>query len=218
VVGDLLGQPVHRWASVDVSAFARVVDELGGVVVDVERPIRDDEYPAENYAIRRVYIPSGLQWLTGEQALWYARTRHGSTDFDRASRQQAVLLALRDRARDRRILPRIPALIASLADAIQSDIAPREALALVRLGGGADYRSARLVLTPPLYGREINRPDMYAIEPNVARIRTAVAETLSGAPPAPTREDLAALAGAGGIPAQGGGAADADGTSFEDIP
>ncbi len=218
VVADLLGQPVHRWASIDVSAFARVVDELGGVVIDVEHPIRDDEYPVEDYSIRRVYIPSGLQWLTGEQALWYARTRHGSTDFDRAARQQALLLSLKDRARDRRMVPRIPALIGSLADAVQSDIAPREALALVRLGGNTDFRSARLVLTPPLYGREIIRPDLYAIEPNVARIRAAVAETLSGAPAPPARDDLASLTGGAGVPAQGSGAADATSVPFEDIP
>ncbi|HET7768226.1 MAG TPA: LCP family protein, partial [Chloroflexota bacterium] len=199
VVGDLIGQPIHRWASIEVAAFARTIDALGGVVVDVETPIRDDEFPAENYAIRRIYLPAGLQWLNGEQALWFARSRHGSNDFERAARQQALLLALKERARDRRTLTMVTPLLQSLADAVQTDLVPREVLALARLGGGAEYRSARLVLTPPTFGAEINRPDLYAIIPNVPRIRGAVADAFSG-----HSQSTAVLGGGSGVPAQGG--------------
>jgi LCP family protein required for cell wall assembly len=201
VVSDLISQPIHRWASIEIGAFAKTIDAVGGVLVDVERPIRDDEFPAENFAIRRIYLPAGLQWLSGEAALWYARSRHGSNDFDRASRQQALLLALKDRARDRRLLPKVPVLVQSLADAVQTDLAPRELLALSRLGGSTDFRSARLVLTPPAFGSEINRPDLYAIVPNVPRIRAAVAETFAGLPAAPV---MPAVLG-DIVPAQGGG-------------
>jgi LCP family protein required for cell wall assembly len=202
VVGDLIGQPIHRWASIDVSAFARMIDAVGGVVVDVERPIRDDEYPADNYAIRRIYIPAGLQWLNGEQALWYARSRHGSNDFDRAARQQVLLLGLKERARDRQIVSHLPVLFASLIDAVQTDVSPREALALMTLGTTADLRSNRLVLAPPVYGREIIRPDLYAIEPNVAQIRAAVADALAS--PAATTQGV--LGGTAPAPlSQGGG-------------
>ena len=206
VVGDLIGQPIHRWASIEVAAFAKTIDALGGVIVDVETPIRDDEYPADNFAIRRIYLPAGLQWLTGEQALWYARSRHGSNDFERAARQQALLLALKDRARDRRTLQMVTPLLQSLADAVQTDLAPREVLALARLGGAADFRSARLVLTPPTFGTEIIRPDLYAILPNVPRIRGAVADALSGAQVA---QGSGVLGGPGGaVPAQGGAGAE----------
>ena len=43
-------------------------------------------------------------------------------------------------------------------------------------------------------------------------------ETLSSAPATPLRDDLATLAGSTGVPAQGGGATDGTGSSFEDIP
>jgi LCP family protein required for cell wall assembly len=199
VVSDLIGQPIHRWASIEVGAFAKTIDALGGVVVDVETPIRDDEFPADNFAIRRIYLPAGLQWLTGEQALWYARSRHESNDFERAARQQALLLALKERARDRRTLAMVTPLLQSLADAVQTDLAPREVLALARLGGASDFRSARLVLTPPIFGTEINRPNLYAIVPNVPRIRGAVADTLSG-----SQVGVGVLGGVSGVPAQGG--------------
>ena len=183
VVSDLLGVPVHRWASIDVAAFARVIDALGGVVVDIERPIRDDAYPAENYAIRRILLPAGLQWLDGERALWYARSRHESTDFDRAARQQRLLLSLKERARDPRTLARLPALINSLAEAVQTDVSPREALALARLAAAADVRSvSSLVLAPPTYGRVVAQPSLYAVLPDRPRIQAAVAEVLAAGP------------------------------------
>jgi LCP family protein required for cell wall assembly len=187
VVSDLLGVPIHRWASIDTSAFATIIDAAGGVVVDVERPIRDDEYPNDDYSTRRIMIPSGLQWLDGEHALWYARSRHESSDFDRADRQQRLLLSLRGRARDPSLVPRIPPMILSLADAVQTDLSPREALTLANLGVKTDFTSVRgLILTPPEYGQQINRPDLYAILPNRERIRRDVNALLAADPAAPS--------------------------------
>ena len=183
VVSSLLGQPIHRWASIDIETFGHLIDAVGGVVVDVERPIRDDQYPNMDYSTRRIFIPAGLQWLDGERALWYARSRHEYNDFDRAARQQRLLLAIKERARDPAILSRLPSLASMLAGAVQTDITPREALALARSGALADFGSVRsLVLAPPDYGREIIRPDFYAIQPDVARIRRDVATVLSSSP------------------------------------
>jgi LCP family protein required for cell wall assembly len=193
VVGDLVGLPVHRWASVDTSAFAAVVDAIGGVVVDVDTPIRDDDYPTDDYGVRRIMLPAGLQWLDGERALWYARSRHASNDYDRAGRQQRLLRALQGRARDPSLLPRVPALLGVVAGAVQTDVSPREAVVLARLAAGAaagasgangDLRTVRgIVLTPPEYGRELIRPDLYAVVPDRARIRQAVSTLLTEAPP-----------------------------------
>jgi LCP family protein required for cell wall assembly len=194
VVGDLLGVPIHRWASIDTSAFATMIDALGGVVVDVERPIRDDEFPNEDYSVRRILIPSGLQWLDGERALWYARSRHGSNDFDRAERQQRLLLSLKGRARDPTVVPRLPGMVLSLADAVSTDVSPREALTLASLGVKTDFKTVRgLVLTPPAYGAILNRPDLFAVVPNRQRIRRDVAALLSAeaSPSSPSPSPIA---------------------------
>jgi LCP family protein required for cell wall assembly len=217
VVSDVMGVPIHRWASIDVKAFQTLIDAVGGVVVDVDRPIRDDEYPNEDYSIRRILIPAGLQWMDGERALWYARSRHSSNDFDRGLRQQRLLLALKERARDARTIQRLPQLMDALANAIQTDISPREALALSRLGSSQNIGAVRsLVLQPPVYGREIARADLYAIEPNLTRIRADVASllstgtstTTSAAPPLPTIRTLPLLPV--GIAGQGGGGSPMD--------
>jgi polyisoprenyl-teichoic acid--peptidoglycan teichoic acid transferase len=164
-----------------------MVDAMGGVVVDVEHPIRDDQYPNDDYSTRRILIPAGLQWLDGERALWYARSRHASNDFDRADRQQRLLLSLKSRARDPSLVPRLPGLILSLADAVQADVSPREALTIASLGVKTDFKTVRgLVLTPPEYGQPIDRPDLYVVIPNRERIRRDVAALLAADPAAPS--------------------------------
>lgn len=103
-VEQFLGVPVDYIAQVDFRGFEQLVDSVGGVLIDVPSPILDAEYPTEHYGVERIYIPAGLQVLDGRTALIYARTRHGSSDFDRGKRQQQVLRALFDQVRSRGLL------------------------------------------------------------------------------------------------------------------
>jgi LCP family protein required for cell wall assembly len=103
-VEQFLGVAVDYTAQVDFHGFEQLVDTLGGIVVDVPTPLLDGEYPTENYGYQRIYIASGLQTLDGRTALIYARTRHASSDFERGKRQQQVLRALLEQARDRGLL------------------------------------------------------------------------------------------------------------------
>ncbi|MCS6841803.1 MAG: LCP family protein [Roseiflexus sp.] len=103
-VEQFLGVTVDYIAQVDFRGFEQLIDSVGGVLIDVPAPILDAEYPTENYGVERIYIPAGLQVLDGRTALIYARTRHGSSDFDRSKRQQHVLRALFDQVRARGLL------------------------------------------------------------------------------------------------------------------
>ncbi len=103
-VEQFLGIRIDYIAQVDFNGFQQVVDAVGGVLVDVERPLLDAEYPTDDYGVERVYIPAGLQMLNGRDALIYARSRHGSNDFDRGKRQQQVLRALAARVRGQNAL------------------------------------------------------------------------------------------------------------------
>ncbi len=78
-------------AQVDFQGFERIVDSVGGIMVDVKQTLIDPEYPTENHGVERIYIPAGLQIMDGRTSLIYARSRHSSNDFDRSKRQQQVL-------------------------------------------------------------------------------------------------------------------------------
>ncbi len=142
-VEQLLGVPVHHYALVGFAGFEKLVDQVGGVVVDVERPIKDNEYPDQDYGVRRIFFQPGLQRLDGESSLWYVRTRHADSDFGRARRQQQFLLGLRRQALQLNLLPKAPSILAALSDTIKTDLRPTEILGLARVA--KDLDSSRVV-------------------------------------------------------------------------
>jgi LCP family protein required for cell wall assembly len=85
------GVRVDHHVVVDFSCFRGTVDALGGVQVSVPERIYDPYYPTEDYGYKVVRFEPGPQWLNGERALEYARTRYGDTDFGRMRRQQQLL-------------------------------------------------------------------------------------------------------------------------------
>ncbi len=77
---------------VNFKAFREIVNSLGGIEVKVAKDYTD-EYWDNSYKT----IPAGSVFMDGATALWYARARKASNDFDRARRQQEVLNALAKR-------------------------------------------------------------------------------------------------------------------------
>lgn len=102
-----LGIRVHDYVVADFNTFITVVDAIGGIDVDVPQTINDPEYPDMHYGYDPFYITAGRHHLDGATALKYARTRHGSSDFRRAERQQQVLMAIRERVTSLDNLPQL---------------------------------------------------------------------------------------------------------------
>lgn len=145
------GVDVHAYVRVDFDGFVRIVDSVGGIDLDAPHPLVDYEYPTADYGVTVVEFPAGPQHLDGERALIYARIRHGSSDLQRAERQQLVLRALLLRVLEPSAWPRLPALAAALRSAASTDLTPldlvRLAPSLLRAGqAGLDQR----VLVPPM--------------------------------------------------------------------
>jgi len=132
-VEDFLGIPIHHYAVVDFQGFEKLIDAIGGVTIDVEKPIRDDEYPTPDYGTISIYIPAGVQHMDGQRALQYARTRHADSDFGRIKRQQQVLIAARNQVMRLDIIPKLPNMLGILQESIKTDLAPADILALAGL-------------------------------------------------------------------------------------
>ncbi len=176
VLGELYGIDIRYYVEVNFIGFTQTVDALGGTTINVQLPVTDDHFPGEDGRARRVYIPVGPQHMTGAEALVYARSRHGSNDFDRAQRQQRVLFSLREHADIPTLLPRVPGLVAALSQAVRTDI-PRDLLPdLLGLAARIDTKDIRsFVFTPSLYQTEYqSSPRGYILVPKLERIRTAV--------------------------------------------
>jgi LCP family protein required for cell wall assembly len=94
-VEELLGVPIQYYAQIDFDAFIKFIDEIGGVKINVPEKITVD--PIVNKKNNTITLMPGIQTLPGELALAYARARHTEGgDFDRAQRQQQVIMAIRN--------------------------------------------------------------------------------------------------------------------------
>lgn len=132
-VGDLLGTPIDYVAVADFRGFAGLVDAIGGVTVDVERELVDTRFPTADRRFTTVRFAPGPQRMDGVTALTYARVRHPDSDFERGVRQQAVLLAVVARLRERGDLANLLAAeraAAALAGYVRTDMPAEQMLAL----------------------------------------------------------------------------------------
>ena len=184
IMGELYDLKVRYFVEVNFDGFKKVVDSVGGVTINVQVPVVDDQFPGTTGRVQRLYIPSGLQHMDGDQALRYARSRHTSTDFDRGARQQRVLLSLREQADPQTLIPRLPELVAALKSAVRTDVPIDQLDELLGLASQVDTANIRsFVFAPPLYSRDTCQDARGCVViPNISRIKQAVKNAFSGDP------------------------------------
>ena len=189
-LGYMLGIQIPYYVEVNFSGFRQVVDTLGGVTIDVQIPVTDYDYPTDNgRGAIKLYIPPGIQHMSGEEALAYARSRHATSDFDRSLRQQRVITSVRQQTDVLSFLDpnKLDALGQALRNAIHTDF-PRDQLPqLVSLIEKADTTNLHsLVFTPPQYAVQCPPAECvvhYWLHPNLPAIRQAVAQALTSSSP-----------------------------------
>jgi LCP family protein required for cell wall assembly len=118
-VSKVLNLPIHYYARVDFTGFKDLVNAVGGVDINVSEDLYDPYYPGGS-----VYIKKGQKHMDGEMALKYARSRETTSDFDRARRQQEVLVAVREKILSSQTLlnpKKIADIIKVLGDHIKTD-------------------------------------------------------------------------------------------------
>ena len=108
-VSEVVGLPINYWVTMNFDGFRSLVDSLGGVNINVpvgftaQYPINDD--PSINAGWKIIHFSPGTQHMDGEQAIEYARARYvlsplsQGTDFARSVRQQLLISAILERAR-----------------------------------------------------------------------------------------------------------------------
>lgn len=96
IVDDITGQPIHYAVTLDFKGFRELVDTVGGVDVFLDNPFSEPtQFEGENAL--NFSLPAGKNHIDGPKALFFVRARYASSDFDRAKRQQQVLIALKDK-------------------------------------------------------------------------------------------------------------------------
>lgn len=132
-ISELFQIPITYYVSVDFTGFERIIDELGGVEVNVENKFDDYTYPIKgrednpDYYSRfeHLHFDAGLQKMDGSLALKYARSRHAfgpeGSDFARARRQQLLLEAVKEKLLSRQTLLN-PVVLSKLISEFNKDV------------------------------------------------------------------------------------------------
>ncbi|MFA5184777.1 MAG: LCP family protein [Patescibacteria group bacterium] len=130
---ELLQTPIEYYVRVDFNGFSNVIDQLGGIEINVENVLDDYTYPIygqednPNYYARfeHLHFDKGWQHMNGATALKYARSRHAlgleGSDFARARRQQLILEAVKNKLFSTRTLLN-PVMITKLANEFSKNI------------------------------------------------------------------------------------------------
>lgn len=122
------GLQIDHTAMVDFNGFRQIVTTIGGVDVPISCPytdwhLIDPSYDPENENNWELYTAGpGLIHMDGDLALWYARSRKKSNDFDRGRRQQEVLRAIYAQAIKTNLVPQIPQLYNELSGTLTTDL------------------------------------------------------------------------------------------------
>jgi LCP family protein required for cell wall assembly len=201
------GLTIPYTAVVDMAGFQQIVDALGGVSVDIGKPIPigGGSGPVEGY------LEPGVQRLDGFKALWFARSREESSDYERMVRQKCLMSSLARQVDPLTVLSNYEALAKASAALVQTDIPTADLPEFVKLAQLAKGQAIHAVsLVPPLI--DPVRPDYGEIHAVVERAlagepiveaaesgpgdgtvgntgSSATAALEGSAPPAPTAED-----------------------------
>ena len=117
----LLATRLDGYVLVDIHAFERMIDALGGVDIDVEKSMHyEDPWDEDGGLV--IDLEPGEQHLDGVGAMQYVRFRDEEGDIGRIRRQQKFLQALLARAASPEVIPHIPQLVREMASVVETDM------------------------------------------------------------------------------------------------
>ena len=167
-VSEFLGIPIHNYVSVYFDGFAKLIDAIGGIDINIPTAINDSHL--------KVIFKVGMEHMDGWRALDYARSRYSTSDFSRGRRQRRTLL---------------PAILPTVSEAFRSDMSIPQLLSLASLGYKMDRSIIKTAQVDETMCQSGTSPDgMSILIPKMDRVKAMVAEAmkpvvLATATPAP---------------------------------
>ncbi|MCW5873249.1 MAG: LCP family protein [Anaerolineales bacterium] len=161
---------------INFSGFMQMVDALGGVDVQVARPLWDEREGPGDFS-----VPSGQVHMDGETALWYVRSRGTTSDYDRGRRHQEMITAIFFRLLSLNALVRAPELYSQYQQMVRTNITLADALALLPMANAIRDTQAihRFSIGPDDVTPWRNSVGSAVLVPNQERVRRIMLQALS---------------------------------------
>ena len=173
-VSSFLDVPIHFYAVADFNGFVYIIDELGGVEIDVEKEM----YYVDKAGGVEINLHPGKQILDGEKALQYIRFRYDKLgDLGRIKRQQKLALAVIKKMINFDSITKIPQISEGMKGYIETNIEARYTVALTNLFRGVNQEKFRI---ETVQGNPVYIEGISYLEPNVEEVQQRVKSLIYG--------------------------------------
>jgi LCP family protein required for cell wall assembly len=204
-IGYMLGLQLDYFAEVNMAGFASIIDALGGLTVDVgpDRIPIGGITPSGRLVRPDGYIEPGIQQLSGAQALAFARSRTGTSDYTRMGRQRCLLQNILTQKSPTDLLANFQSVASATTNSVSTNI-PQEVLPALATLAGAEggIQLESISFDPNLPDPEEDDGHFNTGRPNFPYMRQVVQDTINRPPPPPPPP--ADAAPASGAPSAGG--------------
>jgi polyisoprenyl-teichoic acid--peptidoglycan teichoic acid transferase len=183
-VAAITGLKVNYYTLIDLKGFQRLINAVGGVTINVKTrvPIGGETTKISGY------IRPGVRHLTGYQALWYARSRTGSSDYERMARQRCVMTSMLQQMSPQKVLLKFQSIASASSQVISTSIPDSEIGTFVDLALKAKGQQVTSIqFVPPL---------IVPKHPDFTQVRGLVTKAIAAAehPPASSAASASASA------------------------
>ncbi|HEY3559975.1 MAG TPA: LCP family protein [Kribbella sp.] len=184
-VGEALGLQIHYYIQIDLQGFAKLVEALGGITVNINYPVPVGGNDDKKIPPSRYLAPGPDRKLNGTDALWFARGRYGlaTADLARQARQRCTVQALVKAATPQTVITNYQEIVKAGEQLIRTDIPQKLLSQFVALG--------QRVKTAKISNVDLDKKKNFpnGRNPNYAAMRQIVAQAINPArsTPAPRR-------------------------------
>ncbi len=180
-VSGFLDLPIDHYVILNVHGLVELVDELGGITVEVPKKMQYMDWTAK----LKIDLEPGPHTLTGNQAMGFVRFRHDALgDIGRVQRQSIFMRAVLDKALRPESWPRIPKLIEIAKNHIQTDLSNTDMMSMAWFVRGVPKKNQFLAMMPGAFSGSgdwlVERRD----------VRRMVARLLGSSFIVPTRDEI----------------------------
>ena len=166
-VSEILGLDLNYYAMVDMGGFKSLIDAMGGIRLDIAKPI---PVGGVSTKISRYIEPGKNRLLNGNDALWFARSRAESNDYERMVRQKCVMTAMVRQLDPGTVATKFVDLSQASKDILSTDVPSGEVVKLAELALKVkDQKIASVNFTPPM---------IVSAHPDFPLIRSTVKEKI----------------------------------------
>ncbi|HHW50388.1 MAG TPA: LCP family protein [Pseudoclavibacter sp.] len=172
-VEGITGLTIQYFVLVNMEGFIELIDALGGITVDVPESVELVDGSDDDLQYHGT-IEAGEQHMDGQTALWYARSRKTTSDYDRMERQRLIEKAIIAQFSPSVIVSKFQEVAQATSATLQTDIPQVLVSTMVDLAEGMQsYDVQSLELTPD--------NGIVTADPDYATIHAMVAETVAAA-------------------------------------